>query len=97
MNSYSVNIDGIYYGSFNYGSWILVNNDSITIKDALSQKQTTVPPIINDESFCGWFINENIIVNCLIQDVANTAQQIDIFGKYNKIISQQINKIQCMK
>lgn len=88
LNSYLVSVDGKSYGHFEYGSWILVNKNTITIKHALSNKQTTIKSIFNDENFGGWFINNNVVINCLIQDISNSESEINITGKYSKVVSK---------
>jgi len=88
LNSYSVTIDGTYYGDFGYGSWILVSGDTIEIKNILTNQITLVKTLIVDNDFAGWLCNDKILVNCIVQDICDDNSNIEIFGNYSKRVSK---------
>ena len=87
LNSYSVYVDGKSYGKFNYGSWIFVDHNSLILKNNITGQETVINTLFEDENFGGWCIQNNILVNCLIQDIANGSNTIEIFGNYSKKVS----------
>jgi len=88
LNFYSVIIDDVNYGNFYYGSWIYVDDNEIKIKDSESGNIVKVKSLINDSSFSGWKCNNQILGNCIVQDVANISSQIVINGIYNKKVAR---------
>lgn len=88
LNSYEVSIDGISYGRFGYGTWLYVDGNNITIKDIVSGGETRVNTIVEDDCFSGWICNETIVVNCIVQDIADKNSKIDIKGSYSKKVAR---------
>lgn len=88
LNTYSVNVDGANYGKFSYGSWIIIEDDIIIIKDAYSNQTIQINTIITDDNFRGWLCNNSTLTNCIVQDIANIEGNINIFGNYSKKVTR---------
>jgi len=88
LNTYSINIDGTNYGKFTYGSWIFVDHDIICIKDNVTNKEIQINTLINDENFAGWYLDNKILLNSTIQDIANKDNIVIITGKYSVKIAK---------
>ena len=88
LNSYSVYVDGVSYGKFAYGSWIYVDDANIKIKDIESLQITNITTLVEDESFGGWRIGSEVLVNSIIQDVSNDDGLVEILGDYSKNVAR---------
>lgn len=86
LNKYALNVDGVYYGNFSYGSWITVEDDSIIIKDSYSNNMVQIYTMIYDNHFNGWTVNNSILTNCMVQEITNQDMSIEIYGNYSKKI-----------
>lgn len=88
LNSYVVNIDGKNCGAFGYGSWIEVSNNNIIITNTLTNTNATFTPLINDNGFGGWILNNyEILTNAFIQEI-ETNGTIYIDGNYSKQLTR---------
>lgn len=83
LNNYHVIVDDISYGNVAYGSLISLNDNNITITDYYNNNIITIETLIADEHFEGWLVNNSILVNCSIQEIANS-KNIVIYGQYSK-------------
>lgn len=88
LNTYSVSIDGTHYGDFGYGSWIFVDGENISIKDVTTNITTSAKTLIDDTNFGGWICNNSIVINCIVQDIADSQGNITINGNYSKKIAK---------
>jgi len=88
LNTYSVTIDGISYGDFGYGSWIHVDGDKIVLKDVITSQTVLVNTMISDANFGGWVCNNSIVVNCIVQDIADDNGNVAIQGNYSKKVAR---------
>jgi len=88
LNSYSVIVDGTKYGDFGYGSWLYVDGDKISIKNVLTGEDVKINTLIEDDKFGGWVCNNQILVNCIVQDVADNSLTINIQGQYSKKVAK---------
>ena len=88
LNCYSITVGGTNYGEFGYGSWIYVDGDEILIKNISTNEEVKVKTLISDDNFGGWFCNNHILVNCIVQDIADDGQSINIQGNYSKKVAR---------
>ena len=88
LNSYSVIVDGVNYGDYGYGSWIYVDGDEITIKNILTNEEVKISSLFDDDMFGGWICGEQILVNCIVQDVADDSSVINVEGNYSKKVAK---------
>lgn len=88
VNVYALNVDGVNYGEFSFGSWISVDDNVLIVKDVVSGKEIKINTLIVDTNFGGWSCGGNILVNSIIQDLIDEDNIVEIRGNYSKKIAR---------